>query len=67
MCLPKILFLVFMFAFIFSLPLGDFHLAGRDHFSFSHRRYEIPMCFFHRNFVSFVLITRSNSFSVIHG
>ena len=42
MCLSRILFPVFLFAFIFSLPL-IFDLAGRQHFSFSHRRYEIAV------------------------
>ena len=64
MCLPDILFPVFMFAFIFYCrsfspcwPL----LAGRQHFSFSHRRFEFP-CFSSYEFS----ITRSSSFSVIH-
>ena len=34
-CLPKIFFPVFMFAFIF-FTAAYFHLAGRQHFSFSH-------------------------------
>ena len=33
---------------------------------FSHRRYEIFMCFFQRNSSSSFLITRSSSFSAIH-
>ena len=50
MCLPNILFPVFVFAFIFHW-----------HFSFSHRRFEFP-CFSSYEFS----ITRSSSFSVIH-
>ena len=46
--------------FYFSLP-AHFHLAGRQHFSFSHRRFEFP-CFSSYEFS----ITRSCSFSVIH-
>ena len=38
-----------------------FHLAGRQHFSFSHRRFEFP-CFCSNEFS----ITRSSFFSVIH-
>ena len=40
---------------------AHFHLAGRQHFSFSHRRFEFP-CFSSNDFS----ITCSNSFSVIH-
>ena len=40
---------------------AHFHLAGRQHFSFSHRRFEFP-CFSSNEFS----ITRSSSFSVIH-
>ena len=47
--------------FYFSLPLIFMHLAGRQHFSFSHRRFEFP-CFSSNEFS----ITRSSSFSVIH-
>ena len=63
MCSPKILLLVFLFAFIF-FTAAHFHLAGR--FSFSSCHYEIfkfssdeicPLHFF---------ITCSSSFSVIH-
>ena len=63
MCLPKILFPVFMFAFIFSLPL-IFTLLAASIFSFSHRRYEIFMFFFPRNSSPLFSVTRS--FSVIH-
>ena len=59
MCLPNILFPVFIFAFIFHCR--SFHVAGRKHFSFSHRRFEFP-CFSSYEFS----ITRSSSFSVIH-
>ena len=40
---------------------AHFHLAGRKHFSFSHRRFEFPR--FSSNEFS---IARSSSFSVIH-
>ena len=40
---------------------AHFHLAGRQHFSFSHRRFEFP-CFFSNEFS----ITRPSFFSVIH-
>ena len=40
---------------------AHFHLAGRQHFSFSHRRFELS-CFSSFEFS----ITRSSSFSVIH-
>ena len=40
---------------------AHFHLAGRQHFSFSHRRFKFP-CFSSNEFS----ITRSSSFSVIH-
>ena len=40
---------------------AHFHLAGRQHFSFSHLRFEFP-CFCSNEFS----ITRSSSFSVIH-
>ena len=64
MCLPKILFPVFMFAFIFSLLLI---FTWPQHFSFSHRRYdEIFMFFFQRNSSPLFSITSSSSFSVIH-
>ena len=43
-----------------------FQLGGRKHFSFSHRRYEIFMFFFKRNWSSLFFISRSSSFSVIH-
>ena len=63
MCLPDILFPVFMFAFIFYChsfspcwPL----LAGRQNFSFSHRRFEFTCS------SPWFSITRSSSFSVIH-
>ena len=39
MCSRTVLFLVFLFAFFFTA--AHFHLAGRWHFSFSHRCYEI--------------------------
>ena len=58
MCLPDILFPVFMFAFIFYCR--HFHLAGRQHFSFSHRRFEFTCS------SPWFSITRSSSFSVIH-
>ena len=45
---------------------AHFHLAGRQYFSFSHRRYEIFMFFFQRNSSPLFSINRSSSFSVIH-
>ena len=47
-----------MFCFLCSCSLlfftaAHFHLAGRQHFSFSHRRFEFP-CFSSSKFVSFV-------------
>ena len=45
---------------------AHFHLARRQHFSFSHRRYEIFMFFFPRNSSPLFSVTRSSSFSVIH-
>ena len=42
------------------------HLAGRQNFSFSHRRYEIFMFFFQQNSSPLYSITSSSSFSVIH-
>ena len=55
-----------IFCFLCSCSLlfftaAHFHLAGRQHFSFSHRRFEFP-CFSSNEFS----ITRSSSFSVIH-
>ena len=55
-----------IFCFLCSCSLlfftaAHFHLAGRQHFSFSHRRFEFP-CFSSYEFS----ITRSSSFSVIH-
>ena len=58
MCLPKILFPVFMF----TAP--HFHLADRQHFSFSHHRYEIFMFSFQRN--SSPLFSITSSLSAIH-
>ena len=56
MRLQKILFPVFMFAFIFSLLLI---FTCRQHFLFSHRRYEIFIFFSNE-------IRLPSSFSVIH-
>ena len=33
----------------FSFTTADFHLGGRKHFPFSHRRYKIVMFLFQRN------------------
>ena len=71
MRLPNILFPVFMFGFVFPLPLF-FHLAGRFLLAanISHFLTTPPPWKFHTflptKFVSFVLNTLSNSFSVIH-
>ena len=55
-----------IFCFLCSCSLlfftaAHFHLAGRQHFSFSHRRVEFP-CFCSNEFS----ITRSSFFSVFH-
>ena len=71
MRLPNILFPVFMFGFVFPLPLF-FHLTGRFLLAanVSHFLTTPPPWKFHTflptKFVSFVLNTLSNSFSVIH-
>ena len=54
---------VFLFTFVFLA--AHFHLDGRQHFSFSHLRYEI---FFTSNEIGLrcVFISRSSSYSVIH-
>ena len=59
------------FCFLCSCSLlfftaAHFHLAGRQHFLFSHLRHEIFMFFFQRKFCPLFSITRSSSFSVIH-
>ena len=58
------------FCFLCSCSLLFFHCRsfspGRQHFSFSHRRYGIFMFFFQRNSSPLFSITRSSSFSVIH-
>ena len=51
MCSPKILLLVSLFAFIF-FTAAHFHPAGRQHFLFSHCRYENFHVFHPRKFVS---------------
>ena len=61
-CLPDNLFPVFIFTFIFhrrSFSPCWLLLAGRQHFSFSHRRFEFPCS------SPLFSITRSSSFSVI--
>ena len=45
---------------------AHFYLAARQHFSFSHCRYEIFMFFFQRNSSPLFSITRPSSSSVIH-
>ena len=50
---------------LFFTPV-HFHLGGRQHFSFSHRRYEMFMFFFQWNGCPLFLISRSSSFSVFH-
>ena len=55
----------FLFTFFF-FAATHFHRAGREHFSFSHRRYKIFMLFFQRNWSPLFFISRSSSFSVIH-
>ena len=42
MCLPNILFPVFMACSLLFFTAAHFHLAGRWHFSFSHRCFEFP-------------------------
>ena len=56
---------VLLFSFLFFNGT-HFQLGGRKHFSFSHRRYEIFMFFFKRNWSTLFFISRSSSFSVIH-
>ena len=72
LCSTKSLLLVFLFIlfyfilFYFIFTAAHFHLAGRQHFSFSPRSYEIFMFFLSTNSSPLFLITRSSSFSVIH-
>ena len=58
---PIFCFLCSCSHFFLFFSAAHFHLAGRQHFSFSHRCFEFP--FFSSNKSS---ITRSSSFSVIH-
>ena len=64
MCLPNILFPVFMFAFIFHCRSCIFTLLAASIFHFTHRRFEVP-CFSSYETPLFS-ITRSSSFSVFH-
>ena len=57
---------VYFILFYFIFTAAHFHLAGRQHFSFSPRSYEIFMFFLPTNSSPLFLITRSSSFSVIH-
>ena len=50
----------------FVFTAAHFHLAGRQYFSFCHRRYERFMFFFQRNSSPLFSITHFSSFSVIH-
>ena len=64
MCLPNILFPVFMFSFIFHWPSFTpcWPLrSGRSHFSFSHRLFEFSCLSSYE-----IRLPRSSSFSVIH-
>ena len=63
MYLPKILFPVSCSFLLFHCRSFS---PGRQHFSFSHRCYEIFMFFFQRNSSTLFPITRSSSFSVTH-
>ena len=63
MCSQTVFFLIFFFLHCCSF---NFHLTGRQHFSFSHRHYIIFILFFQRNSSSLFFISRSSSFSVIH-
>ena len=47
---------------------ADLHLGGRQHFSFSHRRFKIFIFLFQQNWspLQFFFISRSTSLSVIH-
>ena len=63
MCSQIVFFLIFFFLHCCSF---NFHLTGRQHFSFSHRHYIIFILFFQRNSSSLFFISRSSSFSVIH-
>ena len=67
MCLPNIVFPVFMFAFIFHCRVWcHFHLADRQHSLFSRRRALNFHVFLLRNSSPLFSITRFSSFSVIH-
>ena len=67
MCLPKILFPVFMFAFIFSLPLiFTLLVAPCWPLAFLTAAMKFLCFFFQRNSSPLFSITRSSSFSVIH-
>ena len=50
----------------FVFTAAHFHLAGRQYFSFSHRRYEIFMFFFQRNSSPYFSITSFSFFPVTH-
>ena len=47
-------------------PTAHFHLAGRYHFLFSHRRFEFPCFSSYEIGLLLFSITRSGSFSVVH-
>ena len=65
-CAHKIFcFLCSFLLFFFSIA-AHFHLAGRQYFLSSHRRYIIFMLLFQWNSSPLFCISRSSSFSVIH-
>ena len=52
MCSPKLLLVMSLFAFFF-FTVAHFHLAGRQHFSFSHRQFP---CFNSSSFVLYLTL-----------
>ena len=50
----------------FFFAAAHFHMAGRQHFSSSHRRYKIFTFFFQQTWSPLFFISRSRSFSIIH-
>ena len=66
MCLPNILFPVFMFACIFHCRSFSLSWPLAFNFFFSHCRFEFPCFSSYEIRLLFFSITRSSSFSVIH-
>ena len=61
MCMLTQYFFLLSSCSLLFFTAAHFHLAGRKHFSFSHRLFEFP-CFSSYE----IRLTRSSSFSVIH-